>query len=485
MKLAVIGNGIIGSIASSYLSRKGYYVDCIGPDLEDLNSDKFDNIKNKNSFSDNISPKFKRSDLLSCKVKSDKFFPKKTNNFFSLELGCEMGLAKYWGANLAYNGLKNDINLLELDNSEKLFLDEYLPKLNVQNFYKNKFNNELEQKEVSQYLKGLIDKEDEIKSSVLSIWEDKCEIDNLPNIEFSKAVFGAVPMKNINYKRILGKVLKIEINPKEAAFNEKIKLYLEINNYEYTYSYDYVFMACGAIGSYRLFKQSFEDANCMDQIFHHPILTSLTFIPKIPYPKKHIGMCNLDLKCNLNDESAFINFFPSISLAKSLLKSKSFVNNFKIVKYLLIMVYKTLIKTSNIPFSPGWIIRRTYFSAIYLPYKYSNANIKFSNNYIEISSKKNSKDYKKIINKLWKRIIKYNSKRGIYNLLLKPIFSPNGADLHYSSTLKEYTDSNGCVNLDGKLTKLRIIDSSSSDYLPIANPTLYFISRAIRLLREF
>ena len=283
-----------------------------------------------------------------------------------------------------------------MNNSEKLFLDEYLPKLNVQKFYENKFNNELEQKEVSKYLKRLSDKEDEIKSSVLSLWEDKCDIDNLPNIEFSEAVFGSVPMKNINYNRILGKVLKVEINPKETTFNEKIRLNLEINNYEYAYFYDYVFMACGAIGSYRLFKQSFEDINSSDKILHHPILTSLTFIPKIPYPKKHIGMCNLDLKCNLNDDSVFINFFPSISLAKSLLNKKSFVNNFKILKCLLNLVLKTLIKTSNIPFSPGWIIRRIYLSAIYLPSKYSNANIKFANKYIEISSKEIFKENKKL-----------------------------------------------------------------------------------------
>ena len=196
-------------------------------------------------------------------------------------------------------------------------------------------------------------------------------------------------------------------------------------------------------------------------------------------------MCNLDLKCNFNDDSVFINFFPSISLAKSLLKNKLFINNFKIIKYLLNLVLKTLIKTSNIPFSPGWIIRRIYVSAIYLPSKLSNSNINFANKYIEIISKEISKENKKIINKLWNKITKYNRKRGIYNLLLKPIFSPNGSDLHYSSTLKEYTDPDGCLYLDGKLTKLRVIDSSSSNYLPIANPTLYFVSRAIRLLREF
>ena len=32
MKIAVIGNGIIGYTASEYLASKGYEIDCIGPE---------------------------------------------------------------------------------------------------------------------------------------------------------------------------------------------------------------------------------------------------------------------------------------------------------------------------------------------------------------------------------------------------------------------------------------------------------------------
>ena len=95
-------------------------------------------------------------------------------------------------------------------------------------------------------------------------------------------------MKNINYKRILGKVLKLEINPKETTLNEKIRLNLEINNHEYAYFYDYVFMACGAIGSYRLFKQSFEDINSSDKNLSSSYFDFFNFYSKKFHTLKNI-----------------------------------------------------------------------------------------------------------------------------------------------------------------------------------------------------
>ena len=82
MKLAVIGNGIIGSIVSSYLSSKGYSVDCIGPDLGDFNKYQALTLKIKFVIANNISPKFKRNDLLSCKLKVIIFFQKRQRTSF-------------------------------------------------------------------------------------------------------------------------------------------------------------------------------------------------------------------------------------------------------------------------------------------------------------------------------------------------------------------------------------------------------------------
>ena len=104
MKICVIGNGIIGHLSSQYLSNKGHNIDCISPDI-DLASE----LSQKNNYAkintkkkELLSVKFKREDLIHYKKMSDNYFRKKLNNFFALELACEMGLAKFWGANLAF-----------------------------------------------------------------------------------------------------------------------------------------------------------------------------------------------------------------------------------------------------------------------------------------------------------------------------------------------------------------------------------------------
>lgn len=61
----------------------------------------------------------------------------------------------------------------------------------------------------------------------------------------------------------------------------------------------------------------------------------------------------------------------------------------------------------------------------------------------------------------------------------------NGADFHYSSSLESFTNKDANLKLFDKTYKRIIIsDSSSSDFLPVANPSYYFICRAIKLLRK-
>ena len=58
--------------------------------------------------------------------------------------------------------------------------------------------------------------------------------------------------------------------------------------------------------------------------------------------------------------------------------------------------------------------------------------------------------------------------------------------MHYASTLVNYTDKNGKLIFKNKiLENVTVVDSSSSANLPTPNPTYYFVSRAIRLLRKF
>ena len=94
-------------------------------------------------------------------------------------------------------------------------------------------------------------------------------------------------------------------------------------------------------------------------------------------------------------------------------------------------------------------------------------------------------DFEKLVlRKIWKKIsLKLRSRR-IFNLFIKPIKTEIGADFHYASSLADYTDKDGFIKFKNNITNVMVIDSSSSDILPTPNPTFYFLSRAIKLLRK-
>ena len=72
----------------------------------------------------------------------------------------------------------------------------------------------------------------------------------------------------------------------------------------------------------------------------------------------------------------------------------------------------------------------------------------------------------------------------VYNLLVKPKSVSIGADLHYASTLSNYVKKDGTLKLKNIQKNILIVDSSSSSYLPSPNPTLFFLARAIKLVRK-
>ena len=58
--------------------------------------------------------------------------------------------------------------------------------------------------------------------------------------------------------------------------------------------------------------------------------------------------------------------------------------------------------------------------------------------------------------------------------------------MHYSSSLENYTNNEGQLIFNNSvLENISVVDSSSSINLPTPNPTYYFVSRAIKLLRKF
>ena len=163
MKIAVIGEGIIGYFIASYLGDKKYDVDCISPNINESNSYEKVGRSLINNLSDNkiISPKLKLKDLKRIRNETEKIFKKECLNFEGLELANKMGLAKFWGANLAYEGLAKDIKALKLSKKEWDYIKKKIPFMDVQNFYKKRFNWDKQNKFLS--------KQNLLKSSILAL----------------------------------------------------------------------------------------------------------------------------------------------------------------------------------------------------------------------------------------------------------------------------------------------------------------------------
>ena len=90
MRIAIIGNGIIGYAANKYLNAHGYKIDLISPDFErlkrNMDKKKFFYLKNNNYKYQRlkISPKFFRKDILFSKTaeKVDSARPEVAKNTF-------------------------------------------------------------------------------------------------------------------------------------------------------------------------------------------------------------------------------------------------------------------------------------------------------------------------------------------------------------------------------------------------------------------
>ncbi len=472
MKIAVIGEGIIGNFVSQYLSKKGHKVECISPEIKVSKKDH--NRDNEKFFADSNklkSPKLNKNELLQYKSETEKIFLKESSEFYSLELGCEMGLSRYWGANLAYEALKDDLKNLKLNDEEISFIDEMIPFLNVQSYYK-KFNyKNYNYKDIRN-----------LKSSVVAIYENKLKKNSFLGFDNSEAIFGNRKINKYKYSKIDGIVLKIEFE------NSNPRLLIKESNLIYKKNYDFVLLSSGALGSYRLVMNSFNlnknIFNYMDKLNHHPLLTSICFLPKVPYPENYIGISNMDAKFKIENINIFINFIP-LESALRIFKA-NFLKNVKInfLKIWFKKISNFLKLFSEFLIIPIWILRRLYVANIYLPSELSASFIGCKDNKISIIGGLRSDFKKLILIKLWNNLLKVSFFKGIYFLFVKPLKVSLGADLHYASSLSQYTNPQAKLKDHKNKSKLIIVDSSSSSYLPTANPTLYFLARSIRLLRD-
>ncbi len=478
MNIAVIGEGIIGHIIASYLGDKKYNVDCISPNINEIKEHAGVNNYLINNFSENktISPKLKRKDLNKIRIETEKIFKKKCSNFEGLELANKMGLAKFWGANLGYEGLSKDIKSLKLTKGEWDYIKKKIPFMNVQNFYKKRFNWDKKT--------AFVNKHNFFKSSTLAVYENKIKDNSLKGFKPSKEIFGNFPIERTSFTRINGRVLKIQTNEKPK--NESCYLLIETEENIYSKKYDYIIVASGAIGSFRLVMDSFnlyQNNKLFHKINHHHILSTLVFLPKMPYPRKYIGMSNLDASTNYENLSLYLNFFPFRSLIdiyklELIDGEKSLVNKIRIC---IVNFLENLIK--NFYFA-RWFFHRLYITNIYLPADVTSSYIGIKNDKLFLIGGLRSDFEKYILKRVFNKLVKKLKLYDAYNLLIKPRSISVGADLHYASSLSNYLKKDGTFKLKNIPKNIIIADSSSSEYLPAANPSLYFISRAIKLVRK-
>ncbi len=487
MNIAVIGSGVTAFAAASYLSKKGFSVDCIAPRIEPMKKeiDKVYCSENSNKFLS--SPKLNRADFIYSKNISDKVFPKECKDFTGIEIVDSIGLARYWGANLAKYALNESINKLNLCNEDRNFLENLIPTLNVNEFYQELNNNKYVQnlkKSSFSSNKNYNQTSLEIFDATLAIWKNKCNLDSLPDERKNEAIFGSNFLMPNSYQSINGRVVDImNIFDKNKSLVIKVKF----KNTFILKSYDYIFVACGAIGSYRLISNICKDTSSLGishKIKHHPMISRLAFVPNLECPKKYISMSNFDIAMTVNKCNIYLNFYPLKGLFNSYtrnsLKSKYI---FKIIK----KIYILLNIKSDSPLSISWWIDRLYISSLYFDSDLSSSYITSSkDNLITINGGFRA-DFQKLILRNTMPMIKSKLKNKKIFLIpfISKIHKP-GSDLHYSSTLINYTNKESNLSINKKTdSRIFTIDSSSSEYLPTANPTYYFIARAIKLASDF
>lgn len=485
MKIAVIGSGIIGYIASSYLSEQGHMVDCISPRLNSVKSLIKDQHSYSSSYENPVSIKFDREDFKESKSISDSYYQKSAHKFLGLELIDEIGLARYWGANLAIKGLKNELENLNLSEDELDFISRSIPVLDVFDFYSDHLGDK-KNKNMKNRLKNIKYEDSEsIKSSTLALYADLCKGADLPDERRNSAIFGSEFEAPSTYTRIDGLVEKISFGEREVLpsvlISTPTKKYIE--------TYDYILVTCGSIGSYRLINKSFRDVDSYplySRIKHHPVFVTICFVPQIKYPRKYISMSNFDIRMSTKYGSVYLNFFPFKGALKAFNRTKynSFIG--LKLKALLRKVNVFINCLPDIPIFPNWWLHRLYVSNVYLPSEYTSSFIGMKGNQIDLVGGYRFDFEKTAIRRLWPYILFKLVKNKIIPISIWPKIVQIGGDLHYSSTLDSFTNEEGNIFKDNKPVKrVLVIDSSSSRILPIANPTYYFVARAIKLLRRF
>ena len=197
-------------------------------------------------------------------------------------------------------------------------------------------------------------------------------------------------------------------------------------------------------------------------------------------------MSNFDVKINSNVGNIYINYFPLKGAIKALFRDKIELLYKRKAISLLLKIKNFIDNLPDFPLFPGWWINRLYVSNIYIPSDFTASFICKKDNKVDLIGGYRFDFEKVILRRVWPSLIYKLLRNNIFVVLLKPKIVKTGGDMHYSSSLENYTNNEGQLIFNNSvLENISVVDSSSSINLPTPNPTYYFVSRAIKLLRKF
>ena len=442
MNIAIIGSGISGSSIAKYLLKKNndkvymFDYDCR------LNHDEEDKV---NFPKEKISPKF--YDHLV--TKSIKSFKEKyniiTNNFFLTSSLIQGGSSNFWGGGLEIPDkqyLANYFDKNKILNEVEDSLDEIGIQKDKFEFFESYFNSSkasklLENQSEDIYIDKLllaVNQKNNQENTKICNFKNTCFIHCKNNSIYNSSNLIEKLKKNKNFIFFSNKFIEnvVSLNNKNfLLYNEKSFVK------KFELPFDKVIISAGTIGSTILVDKILQRRSSY-KIYHTPIIQLAYFNFNI-LKKINFSFSLPLLKINIKNKINYIKGSLIHGECIGNIKLKNFFENF------LFFFLKNFFLLGN----------------LFLPYDYSNTEMKVGVDKVLIKSKKRSYTEKKFIFNLNKKLNTFFRK--LYYL---PIPSKNfqlfkeGSDAHYTSTLynsnffsknHELKDKNNIHVIDGSV----------------------------------
>ena len=468
MRIAIIGYGPTGYAAAEYLKQLRIPATIYVPDTKVSKQPE-------NTYAKELeiskSPKLSRADVKSLAARSKEIYGNVDYlNFCGLEIPQKGGLAYCWGANLAKDSTIYRHTFSPEWSEAFAFIDKIVPALSpdIESIPGS-----------SRHLRQTLS----FYNSTLAVYPNctQCLSCHL-NCE---CIWGAEIPISSSHNWLNRSVSSLQLDCKGGCVVESI----DHNGLAHSEAYDLVILAAGAIGSYRIVKNSIKTdhaSKMYNRIKHHLLTTRICFAPLFPHRKKTLSMSLFDCFVDLQDYQSYVNFFP---LRGALNAIPSQAGLLKLGSRVVSIFCPPLVQKFVKRFSEA--LAHLFLSRFYIANFYHDGC--FSSSYIsfDVLSKKITvqggfrSDVEKTIlkgGKSWQVFLEF-LKRGIFVSPLPFVFHPAGADLHsYGSLTADIKRADTPELFQSK--SVLIVDSSSSDYSPLENPTYYFMARSIVLLRE-